>query len=52
MGSVGSAGNLREEGGFELDLIVEWSFGDRVGKRFPEPTLKTDINTHHTHTFC
>lgn len=45
MGSVDSAGDLREESGVELNLIVKWSFKDRIGKRFPELTLKTDTST-------
>lgn len=52
MGSVGSAGDLREESGVELNLIVKWSFKDRTGKRFPELTLRVGTSTFTQGTYC
>lgn len=52
MGSVDSAGDLREENGVEMNLIVKWSFEDRIGKRFPELTLRIDTSTRTQGTSC
>lgn len=52
VGSVGSAGDLREESGVELNLIVKWSFKDRTGTRFPELTLRVGTSTCTQGTYC